>query len=500
MRPARHPDRARDVGGGRVDEGDAVGIGHRHARQVEDLDAGQPAVGDRLVDLRPGRIVVARAAQDDRRARGGVGQACLVLGRIGLEDLGKHGGDRGRFIDRVGRGDQGRPGPGRRQAGDAGQVERAGNVTRGSIDDAQAVIRGGDDRQAVLGREEVRHRVVHRRERDRLDAADHPVETDDREVDRRDPAVVEADQQLLRGVIDGQRRRTRGRERADGPARAQVIGPDLGAGRQVEALTRALARQRVFPSWLDRGRRDRGAQIACPRDVVLAPQHDARGHRVLGEVRMGPLVDVVRLAVAPVLQELHGRPGVIDLVEMRLVRLFQAKGPHPERRQQQDDQDPRVEAVQAPAAFPAEHPAAVRPHRALRQARPDPADEAAVGERGTHAPRGRGGRPSPAHGGGRGAGREGRVDASGAARRGPPDGGAHLDRARAAGATPSASATPDPRKDARAGEDRSFLHVVNEPSLLQLGGESFAGAGSQLEHGPGERGRVHDRHDRHRRL
>ena len=247
--------------------------------------------------------------------------------------------------------------------------------------------------------------------------------------------------ELLRRIVDGQRRRARGRERAHGPARPQVVGPDLGARRQVEALARTLAGQWVFPSWLDRGRRDRRAQIARPRDVVLAPQHQPRGHRVLGEVRMGPLVDVVGLAVSPVLQELHGRPGVIDLVEMRLVRLFQAEGPHPERRQQQDDQDPRVEAIQSPAALPEERPAPIRPHRAFGESGPDPAHEAAVGERGARAPCGQVGRRSAGAATRRPRCRSRRAGSMprDARRRGHPDGGAPLGRRQPA----AASAAPD---------------------------------------------------------
>ena len=77
---------------------------------------------------------------------------------------------------------------------------------------------------------------------------------------------------------------------------------------------------------------DRHAELARRRDPVVAPGDEAAGHRVLGEVRMGPLVDVVVDPVAPVLEELRRGPGVVDLVEVHLVRLGQAEHPDAEDR------------------------------------------------------------------------------------------------------------------------------------------------------------------------
>ena len=62
---------------------------------------------------------------------------------------------------------------------------------------------------------------------------------------------------------------------------------------------------------------------------------------------MGPFVDVVRDAVAPVLQELGGRPGVVDLVEVHLVRLGEAEHAQAERREHEDDEEPQRRAGRA---------------------------------------------------------------------------------------------------------------------------------------------------------
>ena len=118
VRPARHLDLARHAAGGRIDERDPLAGGHGDSGQVDDLDPGQPAVGDRLLDVRPRLFVAARAPQEHRRVRAGIREARLVVGGIGLEDLGQHRRDGGRVVDGLRRGDEGRPGPRGGQVGD----------------------------------------------------------------------------------------------------------------------------------------------------------------------------------------------------------------------------------------------------------------------------------------------------------------------------------------------------------------------------------------------
>ena len=83
---------------------------------------------------------------------------------------------------------------------------------------------------------------------------------------------------------------------------------------------------------------------------------------------MGPLVDVVRQAVAPRLEELRRGPRVIDLVEVHLVRLGEAEGPQRHRGQDQDDQEPQVEPVEAAAALAGQRARSGRPGWTARRA------------------------------------------------------------------------------------------------------------------------------------
>ncbi len=78
---------------------------------------------------------------------------------------------------------------------------------------------------------------------------------------------------------------------------------------------------------------------------------------------MGVLVDVVGLAIAPVLQELRRGPGVIDLVEVHLVRLGQAIDPEDERGDDEHGQDPDIEPVEAAARLVVKGPGSVGQRR-----------------------------------------------------------------------------------------------------------------------------------------
>ena len=90
---------------------------------------------------------------------------------------------------------------------------------------------------------------------------------------------------------------------------------------------------------------------------------------------MGPLVDVVREAVAPGLQELGRSPGVVDLVEVHLARLGQPEGAQEHRRDDEDDEEPQVDPIETAATLGSQRGAAVRPDGRLAQACLEPAED-----------------------------------------------------------------------------------------------------------------------------
>ena len=103
-------------------------------------------------------------------------------------------------------------------------------------------------------------------------------------------------------VVERQRRSTPGgRRRPTEVARREVVGPDLVP---VATWSRSPARPPGAGSSSRRGS-TAAARTGTPSSLVAltwsSPNSDEPGgHRVLGQVRMGPLVDVVRHAVAPV--------------------------------------------------------------------------------------------------------------------------------------------------------------------------------------------------------
>ena len=99
----------------------------------------------------------------------------------------------------------------------------------------------------------------------------------------------------------------------------------------------------------------------------------------------------MRDAVAPVLQELGRRPGVVDLIEMHLVRLGQPERAQQERPDDQQHDEEEVEPVESPASLGAKRGAAVRTDRGLDETGPEPADDAHLPERDARRP-GRDGR------------------------------------------------------------------------------------------------------------
>ena len=66
---------------------------------------------------------------------------------------------------------------------------------------------------------------------------------------------------------------------------------------------------------------------------------------------MRPLVDVVANPVPPVLEELGGGAGVVDLVEVHAGGLAEAVDPRREDHQDQGHDDPHVEFVESASRF-----------------------------------------------------------------------------------------------------------------------------------------------------
>ena len=263
--------------------------------------------------------------------------------------------------------------PGARSAIAARSSEPA-TVPPFEIDGRQPVGRGGDHEPAVVGHEQVVDGVVDGRQRldgRRPDA--HPADGDRGQVERRDAG------------------RRRSRSRAGCPSRrwparrapAAGIGRDRAggcAGRRCGSRSRsrrAGARRPCSPGASSSTRRGSTAtartgalEVARRADVVPAPQDETAGHRVLREVRVGPLVDVVGQAVAPVLEELGRRPRVVDLVEVHLVRLGEPERAQQHRPDHEQDHEQQVELVQPAATLRAERRAAVGRGRAARPAAP----------------------------------------------------------------------------------------------------------------------------------
>src|SRR5437870_1888266 len=136
--------------------------------------------------------------------------------------------------------------------------------------------------------------------------------------------------QVRPGRVVDQGHGARERHLSDEGAGGEVVGADLAPGGDPEpvALDLRLIEAVVAARLDDRGD-DRHAKLAGRTDAILAEGHDPDRHGVLGQVRVGPLVDRQRRdPVAPVLQELGGGAWVVDLVEVHLVRRIEA--PHPD--------------------------------------------------------------------------------------------------------------------------------------------------------------------------
>ena len=175
--------------------------------------------------------------------------------------------------------------------------------------------------------------------------------------------------------VDRDVRDARKVEGRDELAGGEVVHPDAsdrtraGSGRDVQPVAGPLVRQPIpVPARLDRGVEDRRAKVALAGDPVVAPQLDPDGHRVLGQVWVGVLVDAVREAVPPVLEELGGRARVIDLVEVHGGRLGEAPHPQPEGRDDEPDEDPEIEPIELAATLAIEQARPVGTERTRREA------------------------------------------------------------------------------------------------------------------------------------
>ena len=455
---------------GRIDEGHALAGRDGDPGNVVDADARQSAIRDRRVESLA-RVAGPGAAQDDRAAQGTLGEARFIVGWIPRQQARQGAGEGRRVTDLIDFRDQRGTTATGREVGDAGQVQTAPNVARRKVHDGQAADRGRDDRGAVAGHQQVHDGVIDGCQQERLTTRIDTGAPQGGQIDGRDLAGRVPDDELVAGRVDRQRRCTRSRHDRDECPRAQVVGPDLGAGGDVQPLAASASRREwVVPARFDDGRLDRHAQVAGGFDLILAPQDQATGHRVLGEVWMGPFVDVVRQAVAPGLQELGRGPGVVDLVEVHLVRLGEPEGAQEHRRDDEHDEEPQVQPVETAATLGSKRRAAVRTDGRFVQACLEPAAD-------TELRVGRTGRP----------GRERRGDDRPRIR-------LANDRRRQRG----------PGHDAGGGLERGLERLVfhQRPCLLvcQVPRQPIARPGTKLGECPQEDNAIDQRHDRDSRL
>jgi hypothetical protein len=174
------------------------------------------------------------------------------------------------------------------------------------------------------------------------------------DIEGRHRAVISAEDQPGLRRVESQGADSRGR--VSGRWSGASEGPRSGSRCRSRRASAPGAHGAVLAAWLDRDGSDGVPELVRRRDVVCAPQDQPTRHRVLGEMRVRPFVDRMRFAVAPVLQEFGGRPCVIDLVEVHLVRLGEAEQAEPEGRQDQDEDEPGIEPVESTAALVHQRP------------------------------------------------------------------------------------------------------------------------------------------------
>ena len=245
MGAAGHPDRRsrRPAVWGSMNDTPSL-VGDRDPGQVDDLDAGQRAVGDRGFDGCPG-LAAARAAQDDRGAGRCGGEAGGVVGGVAAEQLGQRRGDRRRLVDRRdGVATSGGPvPPGRGPRSRAGRPcpARSPSPTPTVV---SRVVGGGDDGRAVLGDEQVRDGMVDLRRarpaRGRLST--RPGRSASGRGSRCRPSSKPTTSWCGRSSTASGGRARRPAIAPTSSRGSQVVGPDLVAGRDVDPLAGAARR------------------------------------------------------------------------------------------------------------------------------------------------------------------------------------------------------------------------------------------------------------------
>ena len=312
-------------------------------------------------------------------------------------------------------------------------------------------------------------------------------------VDGIQVARIRPDQRLQPRLVEGDRARARqGPARHDTPGR-EIVGDDLRAGRHPDAVAGTVAGPGwVLPARLDRGVPNRHAQVARGCHVVAREGDDPGGHRVLGEMRVRPLVDVVRDVVPPGLQELGGGARVVDLVEVHPGRVADPVCAQDQGADDEHDEEEQVEPVHAASWLAIEARRPVGAERRLPHPGAQPRDRSHL--------------------------RPGRPVVPGGHESGCSDG--RCARGLAAGGRGVIGATDEDALGAR-GEDTICPHgarghrgswlglermvrlrlgfegLLLDPAALQLGGERPARARAQLQHAPDERRRVEQGHRRH---
>ena len=294
--------------------------------------------------------------------------------RCGIRDLCRHGDERRRpaRVDDLGTPRQDGP----RQLGGGGCIEGHEGVAGHARDD---VVAGADRPQPLHGLAGRAPGVGERRGSGAiLRGARGRAEVVGRHgrVEHEDLARAGADVRLVRVRVDRDRLGSREREVGQPLAGPQVVHVQRVAGGHVEPVAAARDGRRVLdggegvvPARLERRVADRRPEVARGHHLVVPEEVDPLRDGVLGQVRVGVLVDPVRLAVVPVLQELGRRPGVVDLVEVHPQRLAEPEGPQAERRDHEDQQEPEIEPVEAAAGLAAQArgPVERRRHRVRRE-------------------------------------------------------------------------------------------------------------------------------------
>ena len=208
-----------------------------------------------------------------------------------------------------------------------------------------------------------------------------------RRVQRRKPPVAVAEDELIAGRVVG-KGADAGRLDDGGGARGSRGRSSGSPCRSSRGAARRCDRRanRVGPPGSTAA-----ARTGTPRSLVARTRRHPTGPgRWPSRTWPGAGASIRRcrasMAVAPVLQELRCGPCVVDLVEVHLVRLREAERAQDEAGQDEHHDQPQIEPVEAATALASEQPASIRPDRRRVEARPEPADDAQLGERGARPP------------------------------------------------------------------------------------------------------------------